>query len=71
MLVSLQDTGLTRLSSARHEFPTEWFAFLNAADGTDEVLMLNLTRGTFRPVRRRERLDFLDLSGVRLQAGLQ
>jgi hypothetical protein len=34
MLVSLKDTGLTRLFSAKHEFPTEWFAFLNPAAGT-------------------------------------
>jgi len=47
MLVSLKDTGLTRLFSARHEFPTEWFAFLNAAPGTDQVLTLNLTRDRF------------------------
>ena len=47
MLVSLKDTGLTRLFSAKHEFPTEWFAFLNAAAGTDQVLTLNLTRDRF------------------------
>jgi hypothetical protein len=47
MLVSLKDTGLTRLFSARHEFPTEWYAFLNAAAGTDQVLTLNLTRDRF------------------------
>ncbi len=47
MLVSLKDTGLTRLFSARHEFPTEWFAFLNPAAGTDQVLMLNLSRDRF------------------------
>lgn len=44
MLVSLKDTGLMRLFSVRHEFPTEWYAFLNAAAGTDQVLTLNLTR---------------------------
>ena len=47
MLVSLRDTGLTRLFSVRHEFPTEWYAFLNAAAGTDQVLTLNLTRDRF------------------------
>src|SRR3984957_2748541 len=47
MLVSLKDTGLTRLFSAKHEFPTEWFAFLNAPAGTDQVLTLNLTRDRF------------------------
>jgi hypothetical protein len=47
MLVSLQDTGLARLFSVRHEFPTEWYAFLNAAAGTDQVLTLNLTRDRF------------------------
>jgi len=29
MLVSLKDTGLMQLFSLKHEFPTEWFAFLN------------------------------------------
>lgn len=47
MLVSLKDTGLMRLFSARHEFPTEWYAFLNPAAGTDQVLTLNLTRDRF------------------------
>jgi hypothetical protein len=41
MLVSLKDTGLTRMFSARHEFPTEWYAFLNPAPGADQVLTLN------------------------------
>ena len=47
MLVSLKDTGLIRLFSARHEFPTEWYAFLNTAAGTDQVLTLNLSRDRF------------------------
>jgi hypothetical protein len=47
MLVSLKDTGLTRLFSARHEFPTEWYAFLNGPSGADQVLTLNLTRDRF------------------------
>jgi hypothetical protein len=47
MLVSLQDTGLTRLFSVKHEFPTEWYAFLSAPAGTDQVLTLNLTRDRF------------------------
>jgi hypothetical protein len=47
MLVSLKDTGLTRLFSAKHEFPTEWYAFLNPAAGADQVLTLNLTRDRF------------------------
>ncbi len=47
ILVSLKDTGLMRLFSAKHEFPTEWFAFLNAVAGTDQVLTLNLTRDRF------------------------
>jgi hypothetical protein len=47
MLVSLNDTGLTRLFSVRHEFPTEWYAFLNAAAGTDQTLTLNLRRDRF------------------------
>jgi hypothetical protein len=47
MLVSLKDTGLSRMFSARHEFPTEWYAFLNPAAGADQVLTLNLTRDRF------------------------
>lgn len=47
MLVSLKDTGLMRLFSAKHEFPTEWFAFLNGAAGADQVLTLNRTRDRF------------------------
>jgi Tc toxin complex TcA C-terminal TcB-binding domain/Neuraminidase-like domain/Salmonella virulence plasmid 28.1kDa A protein len=47
MLVSLTDTGLTRLFSSRHEFPTEWYAFLNGPAGIDQVLTLNLTRDRF------------------------
>ncbi|SOE87376.1 virulence plasmid A protein [Burkholderia sp. YR290] len=47
MLVSLRDTGLTRLFSARHEFPTEWYTFLNPATGADQVLALNIARERF------------------------
>jgi hypothetical protein len=47
MLVSLKDTGLTRMFSAKREFPTEWYAFLNPASGTDQVLALNLTRDRY------------------------
>jgi len=47
MLVSLKDSGLMRLFSARHEFPTEWYAFLNPAAGADQVLTLKLTRDRF------------------------
>jgi hypothetical protein len=32
MLVSLKDTGLSQLFSLKHEFPTEWYAFLNQPD---------------------------------------
>lgn len=48
MLVSLSDKGLARLFSAKNEFPTEWYAFLNPAlPGTDQVLSLNLTADRF------------------------
>jgi len=48
MLVSRKDTGLTRMFSARHEFPTEWYAFLNpASPAADQVLTLNITRDRF------------------------
>lgn len=48
ILVSQKDKGLVRLFSARNEFPTEWYAFLNpptAAD--DQVLSLMLTSDRF------------------------
>jgi Tc toxin complex TcA C-terminal TcB-binding domain len=48
MLVSLKDTGLMRLFSARHEFPTEWYAFLNPASAAaDQILSLNISRDRF------------------------
>ncbi len=47
LLVSLKDTGLMRLFSARHEFPTQWYAFLNGAAGVDQVLTLNVTQDRF------------------------
>ncbi|MBA3542770.1 MAG: hypothetical protein H0T79_24345, partial [Deltaproteobacteria bacterium] len=34
MLVSLKDTGLMRVFSAKHEFPTEWNAFMNPTSAT-------------------------------------
>jgi hypothetical protein len=44
MLISTQDTGLMRIFSAKHEFPTEWYQFLHPANVTDDqVLALNLT----------------------------
>ena len=44
MLVSTQDSGLMRVFSAKHEFPTEWYKFLHPANVTDDqVLILNLT----------------------------
>ncbi|GGF50197.1 hypothetical protein GCM10011611_65750 [Aliidongia dinghuensis] len=47
MLVGLKDTGLAQLFSARHDFPSQWYAFLNAAAGTDQVLTLDLGRDRF------------------------
>jgi hypothetical protein len=48
MLVSLKDKGLMRLFSARHEFPTEWYSFLNPPSAAaDQVLTLTLTRDRF------------------------
>ncbi|MDN3657127.1 neuraminidase-like domain-containing protein [Ferruginibacter paludis] len=48
MLVSLKDKGLTRIISARHEFPNEWYQFLNPALITDDqVLSINLTKDRF------------------------
>lgn len=48
MPVSLKDKGLMRIFSARHEFPNEWYQFLNPALTTDDqVLNLNLTKDRF------------------------
>ncbi|MEO6358536.1 MAG: neuraminidase-like domain-containing protein, partial [Ferruginibacter sp.] len=48
MLVSLKDKGLTRIISARHEFPNEWYQFLNPVAITDDqVLSINLTKDRF------------------------
>ncbi|HLZ85731.1 MAG TPA: hypothetical protein VKQ52_00770, partial [Puia sp.] len=43
MLVSQKDTGLFRLFDFRHEFPTEWYKFLNPVNPTDQqVLSVNI-----------------------------
>jgi hypothetical protein len=48
MLVSLKDTGLSRMYSAKHEFPNEWYSFLHPAKATDDqVLTLGLTADRF------------------------
>ncbi|MGH2644116.1 MAG: hypothetical protein ACRDE2_09220, partial [Chitinophagaceae bacterium] len=48
MLVSQKDNGLMRIFSARNEFPTEWYAFLNPASASDDqVLSLNLSPDRF------------------------
>jgi hypothetical protein len=48
MLVALKDTGLTRLFSARHEFPTEWYAFLNPTSASaDQELDLSFDASRF------------------------
>lgn len=48
MLVALKDTGLMRVFSARHEFPTQWYAFLNPASASDDqVLNLNIGKDRF------------------------
>jgi Tc toxin complex TcA C-terminal TcB-binding domain len=48
MLVSLKDTGLMRAFSARHEFPTEWYAFLNpSSETTDQILTLDIGQDRF------------------------
>ena len=48
VLVSLKDKGLMRIFSARHEFPNEWYQFLNPALTTDDqVLSVNLSKDRF------------------------
>jgi hypothetical protein len=47
MLVGLKDKGLARLFSARHDFPSQWYAFINAPAGADQVLTLDLSLDRF------------------------
>jgi peptidoglycan hydrolase-like protein with peptidoglycan-binding domain len=48
MLVSMQDTGLMRLFSLKHEFPSEWYAFFNPpSDGGDQVLSVIIDSDRF------------------------
>jgi hypothetical protein len=48
MLVSLKDTGLMQLFSLKHEFPTEWYAFLNQPDANTGDQTCNLQIDTNR-----------------------
>ncbi len=48
MLVSLKDNGLMRAFSAKHDFPTEWYAFLNPSSASaDQQLVLDITGDRF------------------------
>jgi Tc toxin complex TcA C-terminal TcB-binding domain/Neuraminidase-like domain/Salmonella virulence plasmid 28.1kDa A protein len=48
ILVSLKDKGLMRIFSARHEFPNEWYQFLNPVNTTDDQVMnINLAQERF------------------------
>lgn len=48
MLVSQKEKGLMRIFSARNEFPTEWYAFLNpASTSDDQILSVNLSPDRF------------------------
>ena len=55
-------TGLYRLFSARHDFPTQWYNFLNPAlAGTDQLMEIDLTdrfpyftKGTTLKIKRVE-----------------
>ena len=48
MLVSLKDTGLMRVLSARHDFPTEWYSFLHPASAAvDQVLTVPIPSERF------------------------
>jgi Tc toxin complex TcA C-terminal TcB-binding domain/Neuraminidase-like domain/Salmonella virulence plasmid 28.1kDa A protein len=48
MLVSQSDKGLSRLFDMRHEFPTEWYKFLNPANpGDQQVLSVNISPDRF------------------------
>jgi hypothetical protein len=46
--LSATDAGVMRMFSVRHEFPSAWYAFLNAASATaDQELDLNITADRF------------------------
>lgn len=48
MLVGLKDKGLMRAFSAKHDFPTEWYAFLNpASSSADQQLALDISGSRF------------------------
>jgi hypothetical protein len=48
MLVSIKDTGLMRIFSAKNDLPTEWYKFLHPANATDDqVLTVNLDKNRF------------------------
>lgn len=48
MLVSLKDTGLMRVLSARHDFATEWYSFLHPASAAvDQVLTVPIPSERF------------------------
>jgi hypothetical protein len=48
MLVSIKDTGLMRIFSAKNDLPTEWHRFLHPVNSTDDqVLTLNLDQNRF------------------------
>jgi hypothetical protein len=43
MLVSLKDTGLMQMFSIKHEFPTEWYAFINQpANNGDQTCSIQI-----------------------------
>ena len=47
-ILAEEETGLTRIVSARHEFGTEWHRFMNpAADETSQAVDLKITKSHF------------------------
>ncbi len=55
------EQGLTRIFSLRHDFPTEWYRFLNPASGSteDQTLTMPLTKDRF-PFLFQDRITTID-----------
>jgi hypothetical protein len=68
-----EDSGMVRLFSLRHEFPTEWHRFLHPTDPTSGTsLQLNLTQERFPFQFRDKRITISEMSlFLKLKAGIE
>jgi hypothetical protein len=68
MLVSATDQGLMRYFSGRHDFSNEWYQFLNAPAGQDQVLTLNIPPERFPYFAQKISGKNLAVTGIELFA---